>query len=140
VADCVQVTTTLPDEQSAERIAVCLVEERLAACAQVLGPVSSTYRWQGEVERAWEWYCHLKTSTARLPELQRRLRELHPYEVPEIIAVPIVQGDADYLRWIGETVTTSPLPPEPGTGNAGAPGAREKHGRNNTQDGTVDSH
>jgi periplasmic divalent cation tolerance protein len=104
MADCVQVTTTLPDEQSAERIAVSLVEERLAACAQVLGPVSSTYRWQEEVERAWEWYCHLKTSTARLPELQRRLRELHPYEVPEIIAVPIVQGDADYLRWIEQAV------------------------------------
>jgi periplasmic divalent cation tolerance protein len=104
MSDCVQVTTTLPDEQSAERIAVSLVEERLAACAQVLGPVSSTYRWQEEVERAWEWYCHLKTATARLPELQRRLRELHPYEVPEIIAVPIVQGDADYLRWIEQAV------------------------------------
>jgi periplasmic divalent cation tolerance protein len=105
VADCVQVTTTLPDEQAAERVAVALVEEHLAACAQVLGPVSSTYHWQGEVERAWEWYCYLKTSRARLPELQRRLRELHPYEVPEIIAVPIVQGDADYLRWIEEAVS-----------------------------------
>jgi periplasmic divalent cation tolerance protein len=105
VAHCVQVTTTLPDEQSAERIAVRVVEERLAACAQVVGPVSSTYRWQGEVERAWEWYCHLKTSTSRLAELQRRLRELHPYEVPEIIAVPIVQGDSDYLSWIEESVS-----------------------------------
>jgi periplasmic divalent cation tolerance protein len=110
VADCVQVTTTLPDEQSAERIAVAMVEERLAACAQVLGPVSSTYRWQGEVERAWEWYCNLKTSAARLPELQRRLRELHPYETPEIIAVPIVQGDADYLKWMEEAVSVRVSP------------------------------
>ena len=104
MADCVQVTTTLPDEETAERIARGLVAERLAACAQVLGPVSSTYCWKGEVERAREWYCHLKTTSARMPELQRRLLELHPYDTPEIIAVPIVQGDGDYLRWIAETV------------------------------------
>lgn len=105
VADCVQVSTTLPDEQAAHRIAGLLVEEHLAACAQVLGPVASTYRWKGKVERAREWYCHLKTTAARLPGLQRRLRELHPYEVPEIIAVPIVEGNADYMRWIEETVS-----------------------------------
>ena len=105
MADYVQVTTTLPDEAAAQSIATRLVDERLAACAQVLGPVSSTYRWQGKVERAMEWYCHLKTSSARLPELQRRLRELHPYDVPEIIAVSLVQGDADYLRWIEAAVS-----------------------------------
>ena len=103
--DYVQVTTTRPDEAAAQSIATRLVDERLVACAQVLGPVSSTYRWQGKLERATEWYCHLKTSAARLPELRRRLRELHPYEVPEIIAVPLVQGDADYLRWIEEAVS-----------------------------------
>jgi periplasmic divalent cation tolerance protein len=102
---CVQVSTTLPSEEAAEKMAASLVEEHLAACAQVLGPVLSTYRWKGEVERAREWYCHLKTSSARLPALQRRLRELHPYDVPEIIAVPIVEGDAEYLRWIEETVS-----------------------------------
>ena len=94
----------MPDAPAAQSIATRLVDERLAACAQVLGPVSSTYRWQGKVEQAVEWYCHLKTSSARLPELQRRLRELHPYDVPEIIAVSLVQGDADYLRWIEEGV------------------------------------
>jgi periplasmic divalent cation tolerance protein len=85
-------------------VAATLVEERLAACAQVLGPVSSTYRWEERVERAAEWYCHLKTTLAMLPALQRRIRELHPYEVPEIIAVPILRGDPDYLRWIQEAV------------------------------------
>ena len=105
MTDYVQVSTTFPDAPTAERIGTRLVEERLAACAQVVGPVSSTYRWQGQIERAVEWYCHLKTSSARLPELQRRLRELHPYEVPEIIAVSIVQGNADYLRWIEEEVS-----------------------------------
>ena len=81
-----------------------LVEERLAACGQVLGPVSSTYHWQGAIERSTEYYCQLKTTMARLPALQARIRELHPYEVPEIIALSIADGDAGYLRWIEQTV------------------------------------
>ena len=101
---CYQVTTTLPDQAAAERLAAVLVEERLAACAQVLGPVSSTYRWRGTVERATEWYCHLKTTAARLPAVQGRIGELHPYDVPEIVAVPILDGNPDYLRWIEQTV------------------------------------
>jgi periplasmic divalent cation tolerance protein len=81
------------------------VEERLAACAQVTGPISSTYRWQGKVQQASEWYCHLKTTVERLPALEARIRELHPYDVPEIIAVPIMQGNAAYLEWIHDSVT-----------------------------------
>ena len=104
MTECVQVTTTLPDEAAAQRIATCVVEERLAACAQVLGPLSSTYRWEGKVEQALEWYCHVKTTTDRVAALQKRIRELHPYDVPEIIVVPIVGGEAGYLRWIEETV------------------------------------
>ncbi|HEY3011488.1 MAG TPA: divalent-cation tolerance protein CutA [Gemmatimonadales bacterium] len=103
---CYQVTTTLPDQATAERVAAILVAERLAACAQVLGPVSSTYRWQGEIERAGEWYCHVKTTLPRLSAVQSRIRELHPYQVPEIIAVPILQGDPAYLRWIQEAVSS----------------------------------
>lgn len=102
---CCQVTTTLPDQAAAERLATQMVQERLAACAQVLGPVSSTFIWKGGVEHSGEWYCHLKTMLTRLPALQARIRELHPYEVPEIIAVPILQGDPDYLKWIVETVS-----------------------------------
>jgi periplasmic divalent cation tolerance protein len=105
LADCVQVTTTLPHEQAAQNLAVRLVEERLAACAQVSGPVSSTYRWQGEIERDAEWYCHIKTTAARMVQLQARILELHPYEIPEIIAVPILDGNPDYLRWIEESVS-----------------------------------
>jgi periplasmic divalent cation tolerance protein len=104
VTECCQVTTTLPDQAAAERLAGVLVEERLAACAQVLGPVSSTYHWEGAVERATEWYCQLKTTAARLPALQARISELHPYDVPEIIALPILDGKAEYLRWIEQTV------------------------------------
>lgn len=101
---CCQVATALPDQATADRVASALVQERLVACAQVVGPISSTYRWQGKVERAEEWYCQLKTTLARLPALQARLRELHPYELPELIAVPIVDGDRGYLSWIEESV------------------------------------
>ena len=99
-----QVTTTLPDRATAEQLAATLVQERLAACAQVIGPVFSTYRWREGVEHSAEWYCHLKTTVARLPLLKRRIRELHPYEVPELVAVALVDGDPDYLRWIEESV------------------------------------
>jgi periplasmic divalent cation tolerance protein len=104
VTGCCQVMTTLPDQAAAERVAATLVEERLAACAQVFGPVSSTYWWQGSVERSIEWYCQAKTTVARLPQLQARIQELHPYEVPEIIAVPILQGNSEYLKRIQEAV------------------------------------
>jgi periplasmic divalent cation tolerance protein len=106
VADCFQVTTTLPDEAAAHQVGSRLVEERLAACAQVLGPVASTYRWKGKIEQAAEWYCNLKTTKSRLSALTKRIRELHPYEVPEIIAVPIRQGNPDYLEWIQQAVSS----------------------------------
>lgn len=101
---CVQVTTTLPDRPAADRLAAALVAERLAACAQVAGPIQSTYRWQGAVETAAEWYCHLKTTEPRMPALVARIAELHPYEVPEVVAVPIADGNPAYLRWIQESV------------------------------------
>jgi periplasmic divalent cation tolerance protein len=106
MTDCCQVTTTLPDRAIADRVAAELVSGGLAACAQVIGPMTSTYRWDGRMETADEWYCFLKTTESRLPELRARLRELHPYELPEIIAVPIADGDPAYLRWIRESVGT----------------------------------
>jgi periplasmic divalent cation tolerance protein len=99
-----QVTTTLPDREAAQRLGGQVLQERLAACAQVVGPVSSTYWWQGEVETAAEWYCHLKTTAARVPALISRIRELHPYETPEIVALAVAEGDPGYLRWIEESV------------------------------------
>ena len=67
--------------------------------------MASTYRWQDQVETAEEWFCHLKTTAARLPELVARVRALHTYEVPEIVALPLVGGDPAYLRWIADSVT-----------------------------------
>ncbi len=95
--------TTFASRDDAERVGETLVNERLAACAQVSGPLSSTYRWQGAVERATEWRLELKAPSARLSALERRLHELHPYEVPECIALPVVHGSDAYLRWLAES-------------------------------------
>lgn len=100
MTDCCQVTTTLPDQAAAQLIAADVIENHLAACAQVIGPLSSTYQWQGRIESAQEWYCHLKTTLRKVPALEQRIRELHPYDVPEIIAIPISAGDERYLAWV----------------------------------------
>jgi periplasmic divalent cation tolerance protein len=105
VTGCSQVTTTLPDRASADKLAETLVAERLAACAQVLGPVSSTYRWEDRIEHAEEWYCKLKTTDQHLPALRKRIRELHPYRIPEVIALPIAGGDVEYLDWVRNEVS-----------------------------------
>jgi periplasmic divalent cation tolerance protein len=103
---CVQVVVAVDTEEHASDIARRLVDERLAACVQVGGPVTSTYRWQGEVETAREFLLVAKTREDRLPELTDRVRDLHPYDVPEITAVPIAGGLVDYLDWI--RVETAP--------------------------------
>jgi periplasmic divalent cation tolerance protein len=100
VTDYLQVLTTTGSEQEAERISTALVERRLAACVQVVGPVSSRYRWQGKVEQEREWLCLAKTEASRYEELEAAIRELHSYEEPEIVATPIVAGSAGYLAWI----------------------------------------
>ncbi len=101
----VQVLTTVESREAAGTLAARLVEDRLAACVQVVGPVASTYRWKGAVETAEEWLCIAKTTGERYPELERAVRGLHWYEVPEITAVPVVAGDPDYLAWLSEETT-----------------------------------
>lgn len=100
----VQVLTTVGSREEAEGIARALVENRLAACVQVVGPISSSYRWQGEMETAEEWQCLAKTRRDLYPEVERAVRLLHSYEVPEIIATPIIAGSADYLEWLDENL------------------------------------
>jgi periplasmic divalent cation tolerance protein len=104
VPEFIQVSTTMPDEEQAGRLARVLVERRLAACVQVLGPVTSTYRWQGAVESAREWLCLLKTTRARYRELEAALVELHPYDTPEVVAVPLAAGSRRYLDWLAAAV------------------------------------
>lgn len=98
--DCVQVTIAAASREEADRIAADAVEHRVAACAQVSGPVASTFRWQGRLDRAEEWLCQLKTSRSRYPELEARIRALHSYSNPEIIATAIVAGSREYLEWL----------------------------------------
>jgi periplasmic divalent cation tolerance protein len=108
VTECCQVTTTWPDQSGADRAAGSLVAERLAACAQVHGLLVSTFSWKGSIEQGREWYCLFKTTMDRLPALQQRIQELHPYEVPEIIALPILGGNQAYLEWIRNEVNAEP--------------------------------
>ncbi len=107
MADYLQVTTTTASEEEAERISAALLERRLAACVQVLGPISSRYRWRGKLEHEREWMCVAKTAAGRYPELETAIRELHSYEEPEIVATSIVTGSRGYLDWIGESVDRS---------------------------------
>ncbi len=104
MAEYLQVFTTAGSEEEAERISATLVERRLAACVQVTGPISSRYRWQGEVEREREWLCLAKTEASRYDELEAAIRELHSYEEPEIVALPIVAGSEGYLSWISASL------------------------------------
>ncbi len=96
----VQIITTVNDRQKAEEIGRRLVEERLVACCQVTGPVRSIYRWKGGIEEADEWYCVMKTKEALYHMAAAAIRELHPYEVPEIIALPVPNALDDYTAWV----------------------------------------
>jgi periplasmic divalent cation tolerance protein len=98
--DVMLVLTTVPDDATARRVAEALVGERLAACVTVLGAARSTYRWQGAVESADELPVLAKTTAARWPALRERLRALHPYDVPEMLAWRAADGWPAYLDWV----------------------------------------
>lgn len=100
-----QVTTTVDSEEAAQALALGAVGGRLAACAQVAGPVSSTFWWEGAVQTAREWSVVLKTTARQYGALEAYLRRGHPYEVPEILATAVAAGDAEYLAWVRETAT-----------------------------------
>ena len=108
MSEALVILTNCPDDETADRIARTLVESGLAACVNRLAPASSTYRWQGAVERATETPLLIKTTRERYTEVEQAIRGLHPYEVPEIIALPIASGFAPYLRWIADE-TQPPL-------------------------------
>jgi periplasmic divalent cation tolerance protein len=100
------VLTNLPDRAAAERLAGMVIEKQLAACVNILAPCRSVYRWKGAVQHDEEHPMLIKTSAERYPELEQALRAGHPYELPEIIAVPIERGLPAYLAWVAQETAT----------------------------------
>ena len=101
------VLTNLPDRPAAERLADLVIEKQLAACVNILAPCRSVYRWKGAVQHDEEHPMLIKTTAARYPELEQALRGAHPYELPEIIAVPIERGLPAYLGWVATETNSS---------------------------------
>jgi periplasmic divalent cation tolerance protein len=100
------VLSTFPDAETARRISNQLVTEKFAACANILPAVESIYRWREKIETGGEVIVFFKTAPDRRKAFQEKLRSLHPYDVPEIIFVPVATGSRDYLRWVAESCAT----------------------------------
>ena len=96
----VQIVTTAESKTVAAKIAESLLEKRLAACVQILGPITSSYRWEGKIETAEEWLCLIKSKTDLYEEVEKAINELHTCETPEILALPVVTGSRTYLDWL----------------------------------------
>ena len=102
----VLVLTTWPAGSDPAPVAVTLVEERLAACVNLLSPMESVFRWEGRVERAHERQVVMKTTRERVDALLARVKSLHPYDVPELLVLPVAGGGAAYLEWVAQSVTS----------------------------------
>ena len=98
---------TVPNQETAEKIALALVEERLAACANLIPGITSIYHWAGKLEKSSEWLMIVKTRVDVFDDLRKRVIELHPYEVPEIVCFPIELGFNKYLQWIDASVDSA---------------------------------
>lgn len=102
----IQIITTCNDKECLEGIGMYLVENRLAACAQISGPITSTYWWNGEIEEATEWVCTLKSTSALYEKVETAIRELHPYDLPEIIALDAEKTLPAYGDWVRRETNT----------------------------------
>jgi periplasmic divalent cation tolerance protein len=102
--DALVVLTTVEKQDDGERLAGLLVEGELAACVQILPPMISIYRWQGAVERAGEILLLIKTTRTAYPRLEAMIKENHPYQTPEVIALPVKAGSDEYLSWLAASV------------------------------------
>ncbi len=106
MTDFIQVFITVNDREKAREIAEALIEKRLAGCVQISGPVNSMYRWQGRIMEDQEWLLIVKSDRKHFIELENEVKRIHPYEVPEILALPVKDGNSSYLKWLkGELVS-----------------------------------
>ena len=110
MAEFIEVCTTADREEIANRIAKKLLAERLASCVQVFGPINSSYWWNGKIERAREWMCLIKARADDYRKIEAAIRRVHPYDVPEILAFPVLYGNSDYLRWIRKETARKRVP------------------------------
>lgn len=104
MAQYIQVSTTAEKKEDVQRIARAVVEEKLAVCVQIVGPIHSVYWWEGKIEEAGEWLCIIKTKKDLYNELEKTVLQLHPYDTPEIMAIPVVQASKDYVEWIEKNI------------------------------------
>jgi periplasmic divalent cation tolerance protein len=104
VSQALVVLTTTSTRDEADRIAAALVERQLAACVQIVGPIASVYRWQGQVEQSQEWFCLIKSDERHYPALEAAIIELHSYEVPEVLVLPVSGGSTRYLEWLSASL------------------------------------
>lgn len=102
MTEFIQVVTATDSRESAKRIADAVVRDRLAACAQIVGPINSTYWWNGEVEEAQEWLVILKSRRDLFAKVEEVIGTAHPYDVPEVLAVPVEAGGRGYLEWLSQ--------------------------------------
>ena len=100
MTEYIQVITTVEKKADAEKIAKTLVEKRIAACVQILGPVTSLFQWEGKLDTAQEYLCLIKSRDDLFSELETAIKNMHPYEVPEILGTPITRIGNDYLNWL----------------------------------------
>lgn len=98
----IQIITTTSSRDEAERLSRTLIERQLAGCVQVVGPIESTYRWENKIETATEWQCWIKTRRQNYSSVEKVIHEIHSYEVPEILALPVIAGSERYMRWLAE--------------------------------------
>ena len=105
----IQVFTTVEHRDDAEKIAKNLVEKRLAACIQIIGPLTSYFQWQGKLEFSQEFLCLIKSTENLYQDLESEIKGLHPYEVPEILAIPVTKGSKEYLNWMDQELNSDTL-------------------------------
>ncbi|MFH0848896.1 MAG: divalent-cation tolerance protein CutA [archaeon] len=106
----IQVISTVDNEDTAKRIAGRLLEERAVACVQILGPVTSFFWWKGEIQESREWVCLAKGKKEDYDKIEATIKSTHPYDIPEILAIPVLSGNTAYLSWISAETTANTRP------------------------------
>ena len=100
----IQISTTVLKKSDAEKIAKILSEKKLSVCTQIVGPIMSVYKWKGKLEKSKEWLCLIKTKITLYKKIEKTIKNIHPYKLPEIIVIPIIKGSQEYLEWIDKEI------------------------------------